>query len=475
MIIKKVIFTLLGLSVLLGNSIAQDCDGSLSVSLDGSATAKPISVIINTNHISCLSDVNGSIALETFGGNPNYDYAWGDVISSDSIREDLEAGTYFVTITDAIGCSKEIIQTVTNLSPNNTDLSMDDGCGVCSLEDGENTYFFTESRDYIAALTDTSGDGMGLGDTEVCLYKDNAIQYCDGNPYLQRQWSVNPGSQENACLKLFFTKGELENLAGAVSGESLTAQDLIDNDRICITAFVGGMESCSDYQSATIYSTADSPGLVITEEDPVEEIWSVSVCTDEFATFYMHVCDYSLPVELLYFTGRKEDGNNRLNWETASEVNTSHFELEKATGNGQFTFLAKIDAQGYSNEPQTYSYLDRAPSTLDYYRLKIIDFDGSYTYSQVVVLQSDQNIVSKFYPSPFIDEAYFETSLSSADQLDLVIYDVLGRTAFRQQYKLKSGFHKLPLKLDHLVKGHYFVQVVSKNTETIEAFKVVKK
>ena len=157
-----------------------------------------------------------------------------------------------------------------------------------------------------------------------------------------------------------------------------------------------------DYTTQTVYSTAAAPPLVLTNEDPIEGIWSVEVCTDKYATFYLNVCDYALPVELLYFTGKRLEGRNLLEWETASEIDASHFELERSRDGQTFNFIGEILANGNTNLSTTYSFTDEAPSmSRDYYRLKMVDLDGSYAYSKMVIIDQEQEESARVYPSIF--------------------------------------------------------------------------
>jgi len=456
--------------------MAQTCVGPLSIQMVGSASADSIVVMVESTNITCASDANGSLVLSVDGGNPDYNYSWADELTNvDSVRFDLEEGIYIVTVTDGEGCTEVLSWAIETLNPTNSNLIDTDGCGVCLIDNGTSTYFFNPATDYIAAVSDDASDNVDLGNTEVCVFIDDEVNTCQNNPYLQRHWSVDPDMEENACIKLFFTLEELNNLAANIPGETVDGRSLVDNSRLCLTAWSGGNESCGDFDSEIIYSMAASPPLLVTEEDPVEEIWSVEVCTNKFATFFLNVCEYPLPVELIYFRGEKAGEDNLLSWKTASEFNTSHFELERSANGYDFDFLAKIEAVGNSNQILDYSYLDESPSPQrDYYRLKIIDFDGTFEYSNTIVIQRLSTNESKIYPTLFTQQVFYETNLANADELEVIIFDVTGRVAHYQHINLTSGAHKLEFNLHRLPPGSYFFKTNLKALDVSEGYKLVK-
>jgi len=457
---------------------AQNCKGELTVNLVGSLTGESLSVDVESRDIACLTDNDSYISLIVNGGNPSYTYSWADDLTSDSTRTLLDDNFYFVTVTDDEGCSKTVEKRIHELSPNITELADSDGCGVCTVPENGESYFFDSNGKYIAALVDASGNNSTIGNTEVCVFMDDQIQICSNNnsPYMQRHWTIDPANDVSSSVKLFFTEQELSDLGSSLPSGLHTAQQLIDQGKICLTAFTGGQENCNDYESAITYSQTDAVPLIINLEDAIKGIYSVVVQVENLSNFFLHSCEMSLPVELVYFKGEKQEKSNLLFWETATEENVSHFELEKRTAlQNQFSRLASIGAAGFSVEPQFYNYVDEHPSTdLDYYRLKIIDLDESFEYSDIVVIDRTKQVESKVYPNSFESEIFYETFLSQSGKLEVVIYDALGRVALNQVFQLKGGTHKLRLNLKDLPPAHYYMQVRKDSYYLTEAFKLVK-
>lgn len=100
----------------------------------------------------------------------------------------------------------------------------------------------------------------------------------------------------------------------------------------------------------------------------------------------------ALPIELLSFTAEPEDNHVSLNWITASESNNSHFIIERSRNTITIEEIARVEGAGYSNVIRNYQTLDKKPlDGISYYRLKQIDFDGKYSYSEWTPVNFSQN------------------------------------------------------------------------------------
>lgn len=107
----------------------------------------------------------------------------------------------------------------------------------------------------------------------------------------------------------------------------------------------------------------------------------------------------SLPLKLLSFTGRRvDDFTNRLQWQTAEEVNTKQFIVERSTNGSSYSPIGLVGAR--SNGPNDYSYEDRQATASCWYRLKMEDIDGKFTYSKVLYLSRSAALQSSVFPNP---------------------------------------------------------------------------
>lgn len=113
----------------------------------------------------------------------------------------------------------------------------------------------------------------------------------------------------------------------------------------------------------------------------------------------------ALPLKLLSFTGRLNNGKTELNWKTANEINTKHFEIERSSDGSHFAKIAIEKALGRGSN--NYNTIDGKPLTgNNYYRLKMVDNDGKFEYSTVILITGSDNRAFEFvmYPNPTIDQ-----------------------------------------------------------------------
>ncbi|NRA13084.1 MAG: T9SS type A sorting domain-containing protein, partial [Crocinitomicaceae bacterium] len=127
--------------------------------------------------------------------------------------------------------------------------------------------------------------------------------------------------------------------------------------------------------------------------------YSTEVLADAGGTTDLTCASTSLGVELIIFYGEVTAEFNRIKWETASEMNNSHFVLESSIDGIVFSEIAIIDGNGTTSNNNDYSYDHRKSNAKNYYRLKQFDFDGSVTVSDVIYLEST-NLGVNLFPNP---------------------------------------------------------------------------
>lgn len=137
-------------------------------------------------------------------------------------------------------------------------------------------------------------------------------------------------------------------------------------------------------------------------------------------------------VSFTYFTGTETSSGILLEWGTASELNNQGFEVQRKLGSVEYSTIAFVQGYGTSNTPHSYSYTDNyLYSGESYvYRLKQIDFDGSFQYSQevtIIVSYSGPDTLYQNFPNPFenMTKATYSLSDSAKTRLDFVDYNTL--------------------------------------------------
>jgi hypothetical protein len=163
-----------------------------------------------------------------------------------------------------------------------------------------------------------------------------------------------------------------------------------------------------------------------------------------------------LPLNLLEFTVKSTEKGNQLNWKTSNEVNTSNFEVERSENANEFEKIGLIKA----NKGEIYEFIDHLSliaysSALIYYRLKMNDLDGKYTYSKILSIKNETKIRDeiRIFPNPASDVLFVENAKSNFVEIS----NVLGQT---EKYNLlKNNELKSSINVTMLPEGMYFIKV----------------
>lgn len=182
--------------------------------------------------------------------------------------------------------------------------------------------------------------------------------------------------------------------------------------------------------------------------------------------------DAALPVELTSFSANSIEGSKvSLNWETATEVNNYGFEIERQSvtdldktsklSEDCWTSIGFINGSGNSNSPKQYSFVDELISggSNFAYRLKQIDIDGKFEYSDVVEVKvlPTNFVLQQNYPNPFNPETKISYSVPSTNLITLSVFDVLGREVVKLVNEIQEqGVYEAGFDASQFPSGIYF-------------------
>jgi hypothetical protein len=179
-----------------------------------------------------------------------------------------------------------------------------------------------------------------------------------------------------------------------------------------------------------------------------------------------------LPVELTSFTAYVQKNSVTLNWSTASELNNNGFEVQRSLLNSEFVTVGFVKGAGTSSLQKEYSFTDQNLSNDKYsYRLKQIDFDGTFEYSdevEVIVVSLDNYSLVNNYPNPFNPSTKIGYYLKDRTDVKVSIMNSLGEEiAILTNEIQEQGFHELEFNAADLSSGIYFYSLQTRNyTET---------
>ena len=278
-------------------------------------------------------------------------------------------------------------------------------------------------------------NGNNLGSTSTDVYINTGTLRDDNSQYyLDRNWKITPTTAPitDVSVRLYFSDVEVEALRAA-AGTCPTCTTITDAFVAGVTKYSGINENGNLEDNSGMNYSYFLPSTV--EVVPFADGYYVEFDTPDFSEFYINGGNVSLPVELIDFTLTKDEEDAILKWTTSSEINTDRFEIEMARGQDQtFTTIGSVNAAGNSSEAISYMFNDMEAnkSGLRYYRLKMIDLDNSFEYSETKVLEFDQPYDWDIYPNPSKGQFVVEVKSTVGSSVSFRLTDQLGRVLFNQ-------------------------------------------
>ncbi|WP_081909524.1 T9SS type A sorting domain-containing protein [Aureispira sp. CCB-QB1] len=178
--------------------------------------------------------------------------------------------------------------------------------------------------------------------------------------------------------------------------------------------------------------------------------------------------DITFPIELSSFTAFSDCEQTQLSWSTAMELNNNYFQIEHSVDGINWTKIGQVPSRGNSTETQHYDFLFKEIFVQNYFRLRQVDFDGSFSYSPIVTTKlTDCNLDANIlvYPNPVHHSNTVSVKVNTLikEPLQLRIIDMCGRLLMEEQ--VHQNRHDL--NIEHLSPGVYQVLVETANTHFV--------
>ncbi|WP_149244297.1 LamG-like jellyroll fold domain-containing protein [Dyadobacter sp. 32] len=287
--------------------------------------------------------------------------------------------------------------------------------------------------------------------------------------YVKRHYEITPvtadgitpaanASTATGKVTLYFTQEEFDDFNGANSTQlpknPTDIEGNIPNLRIEKRSGISsdGSGSPNTYPALTpeTFKPADKNGSVVWNGTAAR--WEISFEVTGFSGFFVKTAGTALPLRLISFTGTQEATTNNLKWQTADEVNTLSFELESSRDGRSFEKVATIDA--VSAGDNSYGYTDRSIyKGIVYYRLRMIDIDGTFSYSRMVWLSREGKGAINLYPNPTTDHLTLSLDNGLINS-EAKLYDASGKLL--QTIKIASAEELINVK--NLPTGVYIIK-----------------
>lgn len=307
---------------------------------------------------------------------------------------------------------------------------------------------YATNGDVIAEL---NAHGNQLDTVRTTLYVNDGEERQDlnGRFYLDRSVTIKPKTQPSTpvSVRLYFTQEELDRL------KAVDAQAGINNLNITKVSADCPAEPNSN-------NTFISTGGVDTYLGDYYLQFDVS----SFSTFFLH-SGKALASVLGDWRVQPEGYRNRLYWSTAMERNSNRFEIERSADGTHFAAIGMVNSKavnGNSTVMLNYSFDDvNAPELTIYYRLKIYDNAGNYSYATIIKVNGNTIPQMSFErPRPNPATVYTEVLIVSPEimSMDIVITDINGHKVQQKQVQLIRGENRIRLNVSTLAPGMYFIK-----------------
>ena len=356
---------------------------------------------------------------------------------------------------------------------------------------GSNWINFVESSGTNKLIASVNPNGQNLGNTNVQSFVNTSgVRIKNSQYYHDRNITIKPTTinlADSATVRFYFLDSETEALINATGCG------------ICYkpsTAFDLGVSKYShtddNIENGTIADNTGSGNWLFINSAkatkvPFDKGYYAEFKVKDFSEFWLNNGGFdnlqSLPVQLISFTTRKEGSTKDVlvQWKTASEFNVNHFEVEVAKGNSgyqqsQFVKISEVNSFGNSVQEQQYSFTDieNGKSGVRYYRLKIIDNDGTVTYSAIRSVVFDDEIKWQINPNPSAGKFNLTYQVNDGLPITVKVFDVNGKTV-KLYRSVATGFvQKINIDLDEpkFASGLYLLEVAA--GEKRQSFKLIK-
>jgi hypothetical protein len=173
----------------------------------------------------------------------------------------------------------------------------------------------------------------------------------------------------------------------------------------------------------------------------------------------------TLPVKLLFFNAIAENDAVIIKWQTASEENNDYFSVERSYNANDFEEIAQIQGAGNSNQIQNYKFIDLNADINKsvYFRLKQTDYNGVYTYSDIVAVNAPSQgfKLSKSYSIDGELNLEINSNFNTHSQMQLM--DITGKILYSKSLNIEKGLHNYRIRLANYASGIYFLRIITEN------------
>ncbi len=357
---------------------------------------------------------------------------------------------------------------------------------IKQMVSGENGWVDFKSGNKLVASIQSNGQQLGTTDVNVFINK-NGVRHFNNQYYLDRSFTVKPSKidiNDSVTLRLYFLDREAEALINATDcncSKPSSAYELGISAYDDSTVYENGTIDDNKKGFWSFYPT----GMVA--KVPYDKGYYAEWKVKGFSEFWFSNGgvggNQTLPVKLMDLTVRKEGRSDVLvSWTVGSESEIDHYEVEVARGTSNlqqnnFESIGRVPSRGITSQQEQYTFTDKEfpKSGARFYRLKIVDIDGAFTYSNIRSLAFPETKDWIVYPNPSQDgKFYFIYQMERSAAATVQLTDAIGRLIKTYQLRGKGYAEKLLVDISagSFAKGVYMLKVKNEGKEQV--FKLYK-
>ncbi len=376
-----------------------------------------------------------------------------------------DAGCGYTTAT-AVNTYRPVF-TLTQTIPQTTVSTALNSTAQAELGKNDFVYYFDASGKIIASIQNLMSFDYGCTSITVDRAGTGATAFTDNTTadfLMNKTFRVIPTTNNPAgqyTITLYFTQAEKAGWEAA-TGNNWSNIMIIKTTNAISAATPGNPVGAGTIQYATpVFGTFGSD-------------YTLSYTfTNGFSGFGAGVPPSSLALNLLDFKGLQLGNSVALNWSSSSERNTNYYEIERSDDGVNYQSIGSVYGTGTSFAAKNYSFTDRTPGSINFYRLKIVDFDGRSTFSTIISIKI-AGPQQKVYllNNPFINTLNVRFANPPKIKAILALYEINGKMLVTKEFKNPGNTAQLNVEQTSLTKGVYLLKVTTDGE--IYTFKVLK-
>lgn len=455
--------------------------GPLSITpVSGTIASRTVAVRLNSSTAGTFS---GNI-LHTSSGAADVNVAVTGTVQNDPLPVSITLAYFPMTASNADDAGSRATG-VTVGTPSYTGLAASDGTTVSAVP----AYSATHGQAFgttAAGLWTTAAGGPG-GNVNLNNYEQFTITANTGYAVRVDSFTLNGSfynTSSNTKLAVLYSKAgfasDINNITGGILGADgstlVTAANTQNSALFTTTIALTNQTAGTTVNYRLALNGATGVTLTAGQTLTVRLYFSCgSGSAGRYGkikeVYFKGLSSVTIPLSMIAFKGEKVgEKTNRLTWTTANEINVERFDIERSTDGQNFALIGTTKAVGTSKNQEKYAFLDdnASDNTPQYYRLKMVDNDGTFTFSRIITIdnRAKKGLIVATFPNPVANELTLEHPQLVGD----VVFSISDVNGKKWLTKTATNSPKTLIDVQDLPNGIYFVECQSKGEKTIVKF-----